>query len=68
MEILKWLHETARRKGPELWPNNWICHHDNAPAPKVLSIRQSVAQKLVTEMEHPPYSPDLAPHDFWLFH
>jgi len=30
--ILKWLHEAAYRKRPELWPNNWILHHDNAPA------------------------------------
>jgi len=22
---------------PELWPNNWILHHDNTPAHKVLS-------------------------------
>jgi hypothetical protein len=26
-----------------------------------------VAQKLITEMGHPSYSPDLAPNDFWLF-
>jgi hypothetical protein len=26
-----------------------------------------VAQKPITEMEHPPYSPDLVPSGFWLF-
>jgi hypothetical protein len=26
-----------------------------------------VAQKSITEKEHSPYSPDLAPNDFWLF-
>jgi hypothetical protein len=38
---------TAKR--PELWPNNWILHHDNVPAHK-----QFVTQKSITEMEHPP--------------
>jgi hypothetical protein len=32
-----------------------------------LSIKQLLAQKSITEMEHLPYSPDLAPNDFWLF-
>jgi hypothetical protein len=26
-----------------------------------------LAKKPVTELDHPPYSPDLAPCDFWLF-
>jgi hypothetical protein len=26
-----------------------------------------LAQKSITEMEHPSYSPDLAPSDMWLF-
>jgi hypothetical protein len=33
----------------------------------VLSVKQFLAQKLITEMEHPSYSPDLAQNDFWLF-
>jgi len=24
--------EAVLRKRPELWPNDWILHHDNAPA------------------------------------
>jgi hypothetical protein len=24
-------------------------------------------QKTITEIQHPPYSPDLAPNNFWLF-
>jgi histone-lysine N-methyltransferase SETMAR len=42
-------------------------HHDNAPAHKMLSVKQFPAQKLINEMEHPPFSPDLALNDFWLF-
>jgi hypothetical protein len=26
VEILKQLHEAMHRKGPELWPNDWILH------------------------------------------
>jgi len=37
VEILKQLHEVVHRKRPELQPNDWILHHDNAPAHKVLS-------------------------------
>jgi hypothetical protein len=50
----------------ELWPNDWILHHDNAPAHKGLSVKQFLAQKSTNEMEHPAYSPDLAPNDFFL--
>jgi hypothetical protein len=66
VEILKWLHETMQRKRPELWPNHWILHHDNAPAHKVLSVKQLLAQTLNTEREHPLFSPVLALNDFWL--
>jgi hypothetical protein len=34
---------------------------------KALSVKQFLAQKSITEMEHPSYSPDLVPNDFWLF-
>jgi hypothetical protein len=45
-------------------PNDWILHHDNSPAHKALSAKQFLAQKSVIEMEHLPYSPDMASNDF----
>jgi len=36
VEILKRLRETMRRKWPEIWPKDWILHH-NASAHKTLS-------------------------------
>jgi len=54
-------------KWPELWSIDWILHHDNAPSHKALSVKEFMAQKSITELEHPPYFPDLAPNDFWLF-
>jgi hypothetical protein len=47
-----------------LWLNNLIFHHDNAPVHKALSVKQRLVQKQITEMEHPTYSPDLAPNYF----
>jgi len=55
------------RKRPGLWPDKWILHHDNAPAHDALRVRELLAKNSITKMDHPPYSPDLAPYDFWLF-
>jgi hypothetical protein len=44
---MKRLREAVCRKMPELWPNDWILHHDNAPAHK-----QFQAQKSVTHPVH----------------
>ena len=44
-----------------------MLHHDNAPAHNALSIRQFLAEKNVAVLDQPPYSPDLAPCDFFLF-
>jgi hypothetical protein len=33
----------------------------------MLAMKQFLAQKSITEMEHPPCSPNSAPNDFWLF-
>jgi hypothetical protein len=57
----------VHRKWQELWPKGWILHHNNAPAQKVLSVEQFVAQKSIIGMEHPPCSPDLPPCAFRLF-
>ena len=66
-EILARLRETVRRKRPELWENRtWMLHHDNAPAHASLLIRSYLA-KQTPVVPHPPYSPDLAPADFFLF-
>ena len=56
------------RKRPELFANNsLILQHDNAPAHTALSVKEILATKQITVLEHPAYSPDLAPSDFFLF-
>jgi hypothetical protein len=58
--ILMQLREAVCRKIPELWPNHWILHHDNVSADKALSVKQFLAQKSITKMEHPSYCPEFA--------
>jgi histone-lysine N-methyltransferase SETMAR len=68
LEVLKRLREKVRRKLPELFDNNSrILHHDNAPAHTALLVREFLATKQVTVLEHPAFSSDLAPSDFFLF-
>jgi hypothetical protein len=42
-------------------------YHDDAPAHKTISVKQFLAQKSITEMEHTPYFPHFVANDFWLF-
>lgn len=41
--------------------------HDNAPAHKSVTVREYLKESGLDVLEHPPYSPDLSPCDFWLF-
>jgi transposase len=46
---------------------NWPLHHDNAPSHTSFDVREFLAQHNITMLPHPPYSPDLAPCNFFLF-
>jgi histone-lysine N-methyltransferase SETMAR len=67
LEKLARLREAVRRRRPKLRPDTWILHHDNALAQDALAVREFLAKKLLIKLDHPPYSPDLAPWYFWLF-
>ena len=68
LKVLERLREKVRRKRPNLFANNsWILYHNNAPAHTALSVRELLATKQITVLEHPAYSPDLALNDFFLF-
>jgi hypothetical protein len=45
----------------------WFLHHDNASSHTSFAVREFLAQHNITTFPHPPYSPDLAPCDFFLF-
>ena len=67
-EVLTHLVNKIRQKRRASWvEKTWILHHDNAPAHTALSMKQFLVSKEITTLHHPPYLPDLAPCDFFLF-
>jgi len=67
-DVLRRLRENVRHKRPQKWQNqNLITHHDNAPAHRSFKVLQFLAKNNMTVIPHPPYSPNLAPCDFFLF-
>jgi histone-lysine N-methyltransferase SETMAR len=48
-------------------PSPVYLHFDNAPSHTAIISREAVAKNSMTLVPHPPYSPDLAPSDFYLF-
>jgi len=65
---MKRLREAVRRERPEAWTiKTWMLHHDNAPAHESLLIREFLAKQETIVVPQPPYFPDLAPADFFLF-
>jgi hypothetical protein len=66
VEVLKRLVAVRLKRG-ELWRDrSLILQHDNAPAHSSFQVSQFLAGKGISAMDHPPYSPDLVPADFWL--
>jgi len=66
--VLRRLCENVWRKMPQKWRNqNLIIHHDNAPAHRSFKVSKFLAENNMTVIPHPPYSPDMAPCDFFLF-
>jgi hypothetical protein len=44
----------------------WFLHHDSAPSHTSLVVQQFLAEKNIPVITQPPFSPDLAPREFWL--
>jgi hypothetical protein len=42
---------------------DWFLLHDNASSHNATIVKQFLAQRKVTVLDHLPYSPDLAPAD-----
>ena len=58
----------VKEKRPELVNCKSVSfHHDNATPHKSLATRQKLLRHGWEVMLHPPYSPDLAPSDYYLF-
>ena len=66
--ILNQLPQRIRRVWSELHrTGKWMLPHDNTPAHSVVRDAQILAQKMVAVLDHPAYSPDLTPMDFFHF-
>src|SRR5215469_956222 len=67
-DVLRRLRDAVWRKRPDMWKaKNWQLHHDNAPAHSSHLIQIFLAKHGIPVVRQPPYSPDMAPCDFWLF-
>ena len=64
---LKPLVGVLNKQRPVTGTKNLKFHHDNARPHVASSVVKYLNDQNFTIMNHPPYSPDLAPSDFWLF-
>ena len=68
LDVLRRLREDVRRKRPELWASgDWHLLHDNAPPHVAAKVQQFITSTNMNIIQHPPYSPDLSPCDYFLF-
>jgi len=66
--VLCHLREEIQQKRPELWrAGNCLLHDDNAPSHQALITHEFLAHNSIITLPHPPYSPDMAPCDFFVF-
>jgi len=65
--LLTRLDDKIREKRPGLQKKNIIFHQYNASAHKSVLAMGKLRDLHYELLEHPPYSPDLAPSDFCLF-
>jgi histone-lysine N-methyltransferase SETMAR len=65
--VLRPLSEICHPQGRVTRERRVMLHFDNAPVHNTEGVRENLASFGFRGMEHPPYSPDLAPCDFFLF-
>ena len=67
-EVLREFRKRFRRKKPALFkPGQWHFHRNNAPVNNSILVTDYLTKMGIKTVPHPPYSPDIAPCDFWLF-
>ena len=68
VEVLRELRKKLRRKRPALFKSSqWHFHLYNTPVHNSILVTDYLTKMCIKTVRHPPYSPDLAPCDFWLF-
>jgi hypothetical protein len=60
------LYARMRRVRNEQFRNNsWLLLHDNTPSHCALHVKQFLGSKWICAIQHPPFSSDLAPAEFF---
>jgi hypothetical protein len=68
VEVIGRLLKRVSRVRPQFRSEGgWFLLHDNAPSHSALVVTIFLAKHGVVAISHPPYSPDLAPADFFSF-
>ena len=67
IELLVRLKDEIAKKQPHMKKKKIIFHHDNAPCYKSMKTMAKLSELGYELLSHPPYSPDLAPSEYWLF-
>ena len=68
VEVLKEFRKRFCRKRPALLKSGqWHFQQDNAPVHNSILVTDYLTKMGIKTVPHPPYSPDLAPCDFWFF-
>ena len=68
VKVLREIRKRFRRKKPALFKSGqWHFLQDNAPVHNSIFVTDYLTKMGIKTVPHPPYSPDLAPCDFWLF-
>ena len=66
--VLREFRKRFSRKRPALLKSGqWHFHQDNAPVHNSILVTDYLNKIGIKTVPQPPYSPDLAPFDFWLF-
>jgi|SRR5687768_3191449 len=65
--LLDRLDNAIKEKRPHLQKKKVLFHHDNAPPHSSLKAAVKLEQLGYELIPHPPYSPDLAPSDYYLY-
>ena len=68
VEVLREFRQRFLGKRPALFKSGqWHFHQDNAPVHSSILVTDYLTKMGIKTVRQPPYSPDLAPCDFWLF-
>lgn len=68
IETVRLFLRRLRQKRRELYDSgDWLLHWDNCPIHKSRVVSEFIQEMGIKLLQHPPYSPDLAPADFFLF-